>query len=540
MKKHSLLLITLLAAGLAFAVHADDSKTAATENTVAVLTPGETKKLTEALNIQQVRDWLGVLDTEVKKAAREKTGAEQNKAVLDLLQKFTGGLAKLQETLTRENKTTTAESVRELANTFKDADSLARLAQIPQATRRLDDKTLAILSEKLAPFSAFERGKNFHFGQNNAAPNWAEAVKHYTLAANNGHADAQCNLGIIYSQGGYGIEADQDAAKTWFEKAASLGNSESQYRIGNLCSPAEAARALDWYERAVRQNHTAAKNRLAECLLLGEGVAKSEKNDERAARLLKEAATQKNTDAMFNLGKLHHGLFGARKNFPRNYTEAKKWLEEAAKLDHAEAQWQLGMMHYNGLGGRRDAAEAKKWLEKAGEQNHTGALYRLGLSHFMGEGGFKEDYAEAVKWFEKAAALDHAEAQHKLGECYFKGFGVESNESTAKEWFGKAAENGNVESQYRLGVYYLGRRTDVNVIYVRNASERTENETKGVAWLQKAADKNHKEAQYHLGLCYFHGEGVPKNYPKAREWFQKASNQGGHFMAEHYLRQIEK
>ena len=50
----------------------------------------------------------------------------------------------------------------------------------------------------------------------------AEAVKWYRKAAEQGNADAQCNLGIMYDLGEGVPEDDAEAAK-WFRKAAEQG-----------------------------------------------------------------------------------------------------------------------------------------------------------------------------------------------------------------------------------------------------------------------------------------------------------------------------
>ena len=46
---------------------------------------------------------------------------------------------------------------------------------------------------------------------------------------------------------------------------------------------------------------------------------------------------------------------------------------------------------------------------------------------------------------------------------------------------------------------------------------------KAVEWYQKAAEKDYAEAFYKLGEIYYKGEGVPQDYTKAVEWYQKAA-----------------
>ena len=47
-------------------------------------------------------------------------------------------------------------------------------------------------------------------------------------AARQGDADAQYSLGLIYDQGGHGIEPDRKEALTWYLKAAEQGHEEAK------------------------------------------------------------------------------------------------------------------------------------------------------------------------------------------------------------------------------------------------------------------------------------------------------------------------
>jgi TPR repeat protein len=67
---------------------------------------------------------------------------------------------------------------------------------------------------------------------------------------------------------------------------------------------------------------------------------------------------------------------------------------------------------------------------------------------------------------------------------------------------------------YSEGVrYYYGRGV-------------TQDYAKAREWYQKAADQGNVEAMYDLGVLYDKGQGVAQDYAKAREWWQKASDGG--------------
>ena len=56
--------------------------------------------------------------------------------------------------------------------------------------------------------------------------NKVEAVKWFRKAADQGHADAQCFLGLLYYEG-EGMAQNKVEAVKWLRKAASQGNEEA-------------------------------------------------------------------------------------------------------------------------------------------------------------------------------------------------------------------------------------------------------------------------------------------------------------------------
>lgn len=62
------------------------------------------------------------------------------------------------------------------------------------------------------------------------ALDYAEAVKWYRLAADQGYAVAQFHLGRMYDEG-KGVEQDRAQAALWFRKAADQGYAEAKQRL---------------------------------------------------------------------------------------------------------------------------------------------------------------------------------------------------------------------------------------------------------------------------------------------------------------------
>ncbi len=76
------------------------------------------------------------------------------------------------------------------------------------------------------------------------------------------------------------------------------------------------------------------------------------------------------------------------------------------------------------------------------------------------------------------------------------------------------AARGDAVAQNKLGgLYVLGEGVPQDY-------------TKARQWFEKAAAQGHAEAQYNLGKLYANGKGVPQDYAKARQWFEKAAAQG--------------
>ncbi len=65
-------------------------------------------------------------------------------------------------------------------------------------------------------------GINYQFGKNGYSKDLVEAVRYYAIAAEQGHAKAQNNLGHMYNEG-WGVKKDAKQAFYWYGKAAEQG-----------------------------------------------------------------------------------------------------------------------------------------------------------------------------------------------------------------------------------------------------------------------------------------------------------------------------
>ena len=69
-------------------------------------------------------------------------------------------------------------------------------------------------------------GNHYEQGRHGLTQSSKRAIEYYTLAANQGHAGAQYNLGRMYAIGN-GIEQSYSKVREWWTKAAAQGIKEA-------------------------------------------------------------------------------------------------------------------------------------------------------------------------------------------------------------------------------------------------------------------------------------------------------------------------
>ena len=177
----------------------------------------------------------------------------------------------------------------------------------------------------------YSLGRMYDNGEG-VAEDKVEAVRLYTLAADQNHADAQYNLGLMYDNG-EGVAEDK-------------------------------VEAVRLYTLAADQNHAAAQCNLGRMYDNGEGVAEDKVE---AVRLYTLAADQNHAYAQYNLGRMYANGEGVAED----KVEAVRLYTLAADQNHATAQYNLGWMYANGEGVAEDKVEAVRLYTLAADQNHA-------------------------------------------------------------------------------------------------------------------------------------------------------------------------
>lgn len=103
-----------------------------------------------------------------------------------------------------------------------------------------------------------------------------KAVQWWSRAAEQGHAPAQVNLGLMH-QAGAGTPRDFAAARHWYRAAAEQGDRDGQHNLASLYRHGEggerdAGQALAWYLRAAQRGAALSMTELGEMYAAGEGV----------------------------------------------------------------------------------------------------------------------------------------------------------------------------------------------------------------------------------------------------------------------------
>ncbi|MDP7661678.1 MAG: tetratricopeptide repeat protein, partial [Nitrospinota bacterium] len=86
---------------------------------------------------------------------------------------------------------------------------------------------------------------------------YATALKEFRPLAEQGHAVAQYNLGVMYREG-LGVPKDNKLAVKWFRKSAEQGDAYAQYNLGfmyekGLGVPKDFKLAVKWYRKSAEQ-----------------------------------------------------------------------------------------------------------------------------------------------------------------------------------------------------------------------------------------------------------------------------------------------
>jgi uncharacterized protein len=130
---------------------------------------------------------------------------------------------------------------------------------------------LSIFCLTVPAWADFKSGESaYHRGD------FATALREWQPLADQGHIDAQYQLGLLYANG-KGIPKDDAKARQWYEKAAIQGHAEAQANLGVLLMYARGGQqdykmAVYYLRLSANQGNDLAQRRLGQMYERGDGV----------------------------------------------------------------------------------------------------------------------------------------------------------------------------------------------------------------------------------------------------------------------------
>jgi TPR repeat protein len=271
-------------------------------------------------------------------------------------------------------------------------------------------------------------------------------------------------LGVCYSEG-LGTRQNVQEALRWYTMSAEQGYPAAQAYLGHCYYTASGGvnknleEAAKWYKLAAKQGYAAAQCNLGICYEHGHGT---KKNLNKAIHWYTLAGEQGDMNALYNLGYCYeHGLG----NILPSHTKAFHFYERSSKSGHIAAQYRVGYCYYAGLGlPEPDLTKAFHYFSLSAKRGYPAGICMMGLCYEYGH-GITLNVSQAIQSYQKSAALKHPPAMCYLGLCYYHGKGFDAiSLPDALKWFQKSADLGCAEAQYLLGdCHYQGKGTAKNL-----------------------------------------------------------------------------
>jgi uncharacterized protein len=242
------------------------------------------------------------------------------------------------------------------------------------------------------------------------------ALQELTPLAEQGDAEAQLHLGLLYRDG-LGVMPDHKEAEKWLRKSAEQENINARIALGMLYADRQGlvqndVLALLWFNFAIAQGS-------------------------QEAEMLREELLIRMTPAQI----MEAQRLGRGYKTEREFIDMARELRPKASAGDASAQLKLGTLYYRGQGMSRDYAEAARLFIMAAQQGNPYAQANLGYMFELGE-GVPQDYGQAVKWYLKSAEQGNKQAQFSLGRLFEKGQGVPQSDVVALMFYTLAASGG--------------------------------------------------------------------------------------------------
>lgn len=364
-------------------------------------------------------------------------------------------------------------------------------------------------------------------------------------SANEGNAQSQFELGLIYYQGKE-IAKNYDNAFSWFSKASQNNHPGSSFYLGIMYmdgngTDKDCAQSLKYYKKAASANVPDASYNLSVLYSKGECVTK---NMETSHYWLLQSAENGFPPAQYYAGLRYF----SGKQVKKDFYEAYRWIKLAAEGGYEESFATLGVMYYFGWGTTQNYQASRKWLTISDNNNSEVPMYILGVMYDKGLGGEQNDKIAAYLY--KIASEKHLEKDDIFDLKKYLGQ-VNSNEDYDDmfQTYYERSRNGDKDAKFKVAIMYtLGLGVTKNTwaatkmlseseyykvnsaicqyILAVTSLDSYNSGSQKFSYFQDAANSGVPRAQAFVGQMYTTGRIVQKNYSEAFYWLEKASNNG--------------
>ena len=260
------------------------------------------------------------------------------------------------------------------------AESQAHMGELTSGAEAL--RWLNPAAERGSVRAQWKLARMYDEGSAGVESNPAEALKWYERVANNPRetsmiADAIFQMGVMWATG-RGVARNEARALEMFREIANWGSPNAQNAVGYMLvtgrgTSVNHTEAIKWFRQASERS-TYAKAALGCMYAAGQGVKQdfaealkwfAQARQAHMRMIPSEAAMA----ADVNFAICTFNGWGTN----RNEQGAARLFRDAAKMHDSQAQLNLGLCYLHGRGFRRDPYEAFMWFEVARQQGEPGA-----------------------------------------------------------------------------------------------------------------------------------------------------------------------
>ncbi|MCE2983455.1 MAG: sel1 repeat family protein [Parachlamydia sp.] len=408
------------------------------------------------------------------------------------------------------------------------------------------------------------------------------AINIYKAAAFGGSAVGMFNLYMKFKLG-LGVKQDDLEADKWLFAAADLNYDLALFELGNSYSTGTSTRPIDKlaaakvYQQLAEKGNSQAQYKYGELLLLGEGIEQNIEQGLLHMNLLNEPE-KINDLGMFHFDNGRESLsfklfqLAAKKGFLNsmwnlychfdqndiNHEQAEYWLKKAADLgqedallrwarylyegdekiqaneeqakeickhlaDHAvDPQLKLEAMHYYAMNFCQGYIERMNYLKLAADEGWPKAMYDYAKALQNGVDITYEIKRMAIRYLKMAYKKDLSFAADYLAKMYAKGRFCAKDLDKALIWTKRGAEQGSSSSKYCLAMsYYKGRYFNSSKHFDVN-----QNFTEARKLFEEVSTIKPR-ALYYLGKIYQKGLKVEIDEVQALKYYKKYNERSG-------------